>query len=80
MRQKTQKSVHLKLHYVTDAWLQKWAFTEARSKNGLINDACALLVRLLETRARYGLAGKRSEFADLCGRLNIDPELKDITL
>lgn len=80
MRQKTQKSVHLKLNYITDAWLQKWAYTEARPKNRLINDACALYVRLLETKARYGMAGKRAEFADLCAELNIDPTLNDIKL
>lgn len=80
MRKVTQKSVHLKLNYITDAWLEKWAFTEVRPKNRLINDACALYVRLLETKARYGMAGKSTEFADLCGRLNIDATLKDIQL
>lgn len=80
MRQVTQKSVHLKLNYVIDAWLDKWTFTEGRPKNRLINDACALYVRLLEAKARYGAVGKRAEFADLCNKLFIDPTLKDITL
>ena len=80
MRKVTQKSVHLKLNYITDAWLDKWAFTEARPKNRLINDACALYVRLLETKARYGEAERREDFADLCNKLFIDPGLTDIKL
>lgn len=72
----TQKSVHLKLDYTTAAWLQKWAFTDARSKNAIINDAVAIWVRLREAKSRAGMYHKQEDFAEACAALNIDPSLK----
>lgn len=74
-RRVNQKSIHLKLEYTNAAWLEKWAFTDARSKNGIINDAVALWIRLREQKARAGMYNKSRDFAEACAALSIDPSL-----
>lgn len=73
----TQKSVHLKLDYTAAAWIEKWSFAERRSKNAIINDAVALRVKIRELKSRYSIYGNQAEFGEICGKLNINPNLRE---
>lgn len=72
---KNQKSMHLKLNYESVAWLEKWAFTDGRPKNAIINDAVKAWITCREKAARAAMYGKRAEFCEHLNEAGINPDL-----